>query len=169
MGIFRLRGGVTVPTSTNHNTTQKVNIFVKTKNVPKVLKCKINHNFFSQTWRSQTGGRGSPTWEKFSHFPVFLGGERPLHAFYYQLSGWVLFYIAYQSFASCIHQNHQPLENISIHLIRSSWRQSSQQIWLNRGALMILSILLSTKHIIIIELIINLNQRNVCINKNLTI
>ena len=24
------------------------------------------------------GGRGSPTWEKFPHFPVFLGGERPL-------------------------------------------------------------------------------------------
>ena len=49
VGIFRLRGGVgsPVPTSTNHNTTQKVNIFVKTKNVPNVLKCKINHNFFS--------------------------------------------------------------------------------------------------------------------------
>ena len=33
VGIFRLRGGGSpVPTSTNHNTTQKVNIFVKTKN-----------------------------------------------------------------------------------------------------------------------------------------
>ena len=40
-------GGSPVPTSTNHNTTQKVYIFVKTKNVPYVLKCKINHNFFS--------------------------------------------------------------------------------------------------------------------------
>ena len=29
-----------IPTSTNQNTTQKVNIFVETKNVPKV-KCKI--------------------------------------------------------------------------------------------------------------------------------
>ena len=30
-----------------------------TINVSKVLKCKINHNFFlSQTWGSQTGGRG---------------------------------------------------------------------------------------------------------------
>ena len=39
MGIFRLRGGGSlVPTSTNHNTTKKVNIFVKTKNVPYVLK-----------------------------------------------------------------------------------------------------------------------------------
>ena len=25
------------------------------------------------------GGEGSPTWEKFPHFPVFLFGERPLH------------------------------------------------------------------------------------------
>ena len=50
-----------------------MNIFVKTKNVPNVLKCKINHNFFfSQTWGSQTRGRGSPTWEKFQHFPVFF-------------------------------------------------------------------------------------------------
>ena len=24
------------------------------------------------------GGEGSPTWEKFPHFPVFLFGERPL-------------------------------------------------------------------------------------------
>ena len=50
VGIFRLRGGGSpVPTSTNHNTTQKVNIFVKTKNVSKV-----------------------PTWKKFKHFPVLL-------------------------------------------------------------------------------------------------
>ena len=26
----------------------------------------------------QGGGGGSLTWEKFPHFPVFLGGERPL-------------------------------------------------------------------------------------------
>ena len=56
-----------------------MNIFVKTKNVPNVLKCKINLIFFSQTWGFQTGGRGggSPTWEKFPHFPVFLGGSVP--------------------------------------------------------------------------------------------
>ena len=53
--------------STNQNTIQKVNIF-GLKNVPNVLKCKINNNF---TWGSQTGG-GSPTWEKFPHFPFFL-------------------------------------------------------------------------------------------------
>ena len=33
-----------------------------------------------KTCHSQTGGRGggSPTWEKFPHFPVFFGGELPL-------------------------------------------------------------------------------------------
>ena len=42
VGIFRLRGGVgsPVPTSTNHNTTQKVKISVKTKNVPNVQNAK---------------------------------------------------------------------------------------------------------------------------------
>ena len=62
--IFRLRGGGSpVPTSTNHNTTQKVNIFVKTKNVPNVLKCKINHNFFSHKHGvpKQGGGGKIPT------------------------------------------------------------------------------------------------------------
>ena len=45
---------------------------------PKVLKCKINHKYFSQTWGSQTGGRGgSPTWEKFPYFPVFFVAEVP--------------------------------------------------------------------------------------------
>ena len=44
----------------NHNTTQKVNIFVKTKNVPKVLKCKINLIFFPQTWGSQPGEGWDP-------------------------------------------------------------------------------------------------------------
>ena len=43
------------------------------------LKCKKNMIFFlKQTCHSQTGGRGSPTWEKFPHFPVFFLGERPL-------------------------------------------------------------------------------------------
>ena len=39
--------------------------------------------FFSQTWGSQTGGRGgSPTWEKFPHFPVFFwGGGVPNSSF----------------------------------------------------------------------------------------
>ena len=44
---------------------------MKTKNVPKDLKCKINHTFFF-------GNRGSHTWEKFPKNPVFWGGERPL-------------------------------------------------------------------------------------------
>ena len=46
-----------------------------TINVPKVLKCKINHNsFFSHKHViSKRGeGGGSPTWEKFPHFPVFF-------------------------------------------------------------------------------------------------
>ena len=37
------RGGNIHSHFINHTTTQKVNIFVKTKNVPNVLKCKINH------------------------------------------------------------------------------------------------------------------------------
>ena len=76
VGIFRLRGGVgsPVPTSTNHNTTQKVNIFVKTKNVPNVLKCKINQNLFSQTWGSQTRGRGVPDLGK---IPTFFLADVP--------------------------------------------------------------------------------------------
>ena len=80
VGIFRLRGGEgsPVPTSTNHNTTQKVNIFVKTKNVPNVLKCKINHIFFSHKHGFPNRGEGgSSTWEKFPHFPVFFGERRP--------------------------------------------------------------------------------------------
>ena len=63
-----------IPTSTNHNTTTKVNIFVKNKNVPKVLKCKINHYFFSLTnmgFPNWGEGWGSLTWEKFPHFPGF--------------------------------------------------------------------------------------------------
>ena len=55
-----------------------------TINVSKVLKCKINHNFFSLKNMSfpnrGEGGGGVPTWEKFPHFPVFWGGQRPLQA-----------------------------------------------------------------------------------------
>ena len=51
-------------------------MFVKTKNVPKVLKCKINHNlFFSHKHgvpKLGVGGRG-PLLGKNSHiFPFFL-------------------------------------------------------------------------------------------------
>ena len=59
-----------------------MNIFVKTKNVPNVLKCKINLNFFFTNMgfpNGGEGGEGSPTWEKFPHFPVFFFGERPLN------------------------------------------------------------------------------------------
>ena len=56
-----------------------------TINVPKVLKCKINHIFFfSQTCHSQTGGGGSTTkktWEKFPHFPVFFYWSKPTQNF----------------------------------------------------------------------------------------
>ena len=61
-----------------------MNIFVKTKNVPNVLKCKINLNLFSQTWGSQTGGRGwgGPPLGKNSHiFPFFWGGSVPYPCF----------------------------------------------------------------------------------------
>ena len=56
-----------------------MNIFVKTKNVPNVLKCKINHNFFSQTWGSQTGGRGggAPDLGKIPTFSRFFFGNVP--------------------------------------------------------------------------------------------
>ena len=72
VGIFYL--GSPIPTSTNHNTTQKVNIFVKTKNVPNVLKCKINLFFFTNMGfpNGGEGGGGPPPWEKFPHFPVFF-------------------------------------------------------------------------------------------------
>ena len=55
-----------------------MNIFEKTKNVPNVLKFKINHNFFSsQTWGSQTGGRGGPPLGKNSHIFPFFSGNVP--------------------------------------------------------------------------------------------
>ena len=44
--FFPARGLSPIPTSTNHYTTQKVNIFVKIKNDLMVLKCKINYNLF---------------------------------------------------------------------------------------------------------------------------
>ena len=68
-------GGSPIPTFSNHETTQKVNIFIKTKNVPKVLKCKMNHKLFFFTnmgfpnWGEEGG---SPTWEKFPLFPGFF-------------------------------------------------------------------------------------------------
>ena len=63
-------GGSPIPTFSNHETTQKVNIFMKTKNVPKVLKCKINH-FFSHKHGVPKLGGGVPYLGKiptFSHF-----------------------------------------------------------------------------------------------------
>jgi len=42
--FFSLReGGSPIPKSKCQNSDQKMNIFVKTKNYPKGLKCKINH------------------------------------------------------------------------------------------------------------------------------
>ena len=42
-------GGSPIPKSICQNSYQKVNIFVKTKNAPNDLKCKINHTFFLET------------------------------------------------------------------------------------------------------------------------
>ena len=69
-------GGSPIPKS---KIDQKVNIFVKTKNAPKGLKCKINQTFFFENTGSQKGGRGggSDTWEKFPKNPVFFCGQRP--------------------------------------------------------------------------------------------
>ena len=40
---------------------------------------KKEHNFFKKNMSFLNRGEGgSPTWEKFPHFPVFLGGRRPL-------------------------------------------------------------------------------------------
>ena len=47
------------------------NIVKLTKNVPKVLNCKTNHNFFLTNMGFPNWG-GVPTWEKFSHCPVFF-------------------------------------------------------------------------------------------------
>ena len=49
------------------------NIVKLTKNVPKVLNCKTNHNFFLTNMGFPNRGEGgSPTWEKFPHFPVIF-------------------------------------------------------------------------------------------------
>ena len=53
---------------------------MKTKNVPKGLKCKINENFFSSNKgfpKGGGGGVGSATWEKFPNNTVmfFLSGS----------------------------------------------------------------------------------------------
>ena len=49
------------------------NIVKLTKNVPKVLNCKKNHNFFltNMGFPNCVEG-GSPTWDKLPHFPVFF-------------------------------------------------------------------------------------------------
>ena len=51
-------GGSPIPKSICQNSYQKVNIFVKTKNAPNDLKCKINHTFFFGNRGSQKGERG---------------------------------------------------------------------------------------------------------------
>jgi len=60
------------------NSYQKVNIFVKTKNAPNDLKCKINHTFFLETGVPKRGGGGGPTLGKNSQkIPFFWGGNVP--------------------------------------------------------------------------------------------
>ena len=66
-------GGSPIPKSICQNSYQKVNIFVKTKNAPNDLKCKINHTFFLETGVPKRGEwGGSDTWEKFPTNPVFF-------------------------------------------------------------------------------------------------
>ena len=52
------------------NTTQNVNIFVKTKNAHEALKHKINLKIFCDMGVPILGG-GLTTWEKFPHKVVF--------------------------------------------------------------------------------------------------
>ena len=59
MNFFPLGGGGSpIPKSICQNGYQKVNIFMKTKNAPKDLKCKINHTFFLETGVPKRGGGG---------------------------------------------------------------------------------------------------------------
>ena len=51
-------GGSPIPKSICQNGYQKVNIFMKTKNAPKDLKCKINHTFFFWKQGFPKGGEG---------------------------------------------------------------------------------------------------------------
>ena len=51
-------GGSPIPKSICQNSYQKVNIFVKTKNAPNDLKCKINHTFFFWKQGFPKGGEG---------------------------------------------------------------------------------------------------------------
>ena len=70
-------GGSPIPKSICQNGYQKVNIFMKTKNAPKDLKCKINHTFFFWKQGFPKGGEGGgPTFGKNS--PNFPFGWRPL-------------------------------------------------------------------------------------------
>ena len=65
-----------IPKSICQNGYQKVNIFMKTKNAPKDLKCKINHTFFWKQGFPKGGEGGGPTFGKNS--PNFPFGWRPL-------------------------------------------------------------------------------------------
>ena len=67
-----------------------------TINVPKVLKCKINHNFFLLTNMTfPNWGEGSLSWEKFPPFPVLAGGGASLIRQLTSFS-WILFFCLLQ-------------------------------------------------------------------------
>ena len=72
-------GGHLFPKLLKSKIDQKVNIFVKTKNAPKGLKCKINQTFFFENTGSQKGGRGGgPTLGKNSQkIPFFFFDSVP--------------------------------------------------------------------------------------------
>ena len=76
MGIFSFeRGGwgwSPIPKSICQNSYQKVNIFVKTKNAPNDLKCKINHIFFWKQGFPKGGEGGGPTLGKNSQKILFF-------------------------------------------------------------------------------------------------
>ena len=71
-------GGHLFPKLLKSKIDQKVNIFVKTKNAPKGLKCKINQTFFFENTGSQKGGRGGVRHlGKIPKKSRFFYGERP--------------------------------------------------------------------------------------------
>ena len=71
------RGGVTYSQRNCFLWGQNCDFLVKTKNVPEVLKWKINPTFFLITGVSQTGGGGGPPLGNFSHIIPFFFWPQP--------------------------------------------------------------------------------------------
>merc|ERR1712105_421200 len=73
-GNFALEGGggAPIPKSKCQNSDKILTFFVKTKNDPYGLKCKINPNFFFQLRGSQKGGGGPPFGKNSQKIPFFF-------------------------------------------------------------------------------------------------